>query len=136
MRRNGFVTPQIIYDWPLIAGEYLAKYTNPTKITYPAGKTAGGTLHIEVISAQAPLVQQLQPEIIEKICGYFGFKAVARIKLIHSNKLPAEEVKVTKVALGSHESDRLDKMLEGIEDEELKLKLKSMGEYVIQRTIK
>jgi len=132
MRKNGFVTPQIIYDWPLIAGEYLAKYTNPIKITYPTGKNIEGTLHIEVISAQAPLIQQLQPEIIDKISSYFGFKAVARIKLIHSNKLPPEELKIPNLPLAAAQADKLDKMLAGMEDEALKLKLKSIGEYVLR----
>ena len=134
MRKNGFVTPKIIFDWPLIVGEYLAKYTTPIKIHYPASKNCDGTLHIEVISAQSPIIQQLQPEIIEKIAVYCGFRAVARIKLIHTNKLPNEELEVKTKALTSEQSERLDKMLAGLEDGELRNKLMSMGEYVIRKS--
>ena len=133
MRKNGFVTPRIIFDWKLIVGEYLAKYTTPLKIHFPANKNHDGTLHIEVISAQSPIIQQLQPEIIEKIAVYCGFKAVARIKLIHTNKLPQEIAEIKKRPLNAEEIVALDKMLEELEDGDLRDKLKSMGEYVIRK---
>lgn len=134
MRKAGFATPKIISEWPLIVGDYLAQHTTPLKITYPANKGADGTLHIEVVSAQAPIIQQLQPEIIERIAAYLGYKAIVRIKLIHSNKLPPEKNLEKKLSLNHEQAEKLDKMLEGLEDEELKSKLKSIGEHVIQRS--
>jgi hypothetical protein len=85
IRKKGFASAQIIYEWEQIVGPFLAKNTTPLKITYPINKNVDGTLHIQVISAQAPIIQTLEVEIIEKIATYFGFKAVQRIKLIHGS---------------------------------------------------
>ena len=85
IRKKGFASAQIVYDWPLIVGDFLARNTTPLKITFPLNKNIDGTLHIEVISAQAPIIQTLEQEIIEKIATYFGFRAVQRIKLVHSS---------------------------------------------------
>lgn len=87
IKNKGFADAQVIYDWQLIVGDFLAKCTTPLKVTYPLNKNAGGTLHIEVISAQAPIIQTLEPEIIEKLASYFGYKAIDRIRLVHSSKI-------------------------------------------------
>jgi hypothetical protein len=83
IRNKGFASAQIIYDWEAIVGGYLAKHTTPIKIAMPMNKNTDGVLHIQVVSSVAPIIQTLEPEIIEKIATYFGFKAVARIKLVH-----------------------------------------------------
>jgi hypothetical protein len=133
IRKNGFVTPQIIFDWSVIVGDYLAEFTTPLKITFPAQKNANGCLHIEVIGAQAPVVQSLEQEIIEKIAVYFGFKAITKIKLLHSRELPREKPVTAETTLTTVEAKKLDKMLASVEDAELKEKLKSIGKYVIRR---
>lgn len=133
MRKNGFVTPQIIFDWPLIVGDYLAESTTPIKINFPKNKNCDGVLFIEVIGAQAPIIQQLESEIIEKIAIYFGFKAVAKIKLIHSGEMPKQKTHKKEAPLTAEESIRLDKLLEDVKDIELRDKLKSIGEHVIRR---
>jgi len=38
-------------------------------------------MHLVVKPAHAPLVQQVIPEIIERVNRFFGYRAVARIKL-------------------------------------------------------
>lgn len=38
-------------------------------------------MHLVVKPAHAPLVQQVLPEIIERVNRFFGYRAVARIKL-------------------------------------------------------
>lgn len=86
IRQKGFASAQIVTEWELIVGGYLAKHTTPLKITYPINKNVDGTLHIEVISAQAPIIQTLEVEIIEKIATYFGYRAIQRIKLVHSSR--------------------------------------------------
>jgi len=86
IKNKGFTDAQVIYDWQIIVGDFLAKHTTPLKITYPHNKNTDGTLHIEVISATAPIIQTLEPEIIEKIASYFGFKAIEKIRLIHSSR--------------------------------------------------
>ncbi len=132
IRKKGFATAQIIFDWNLIIGDELAKYTTPLKVHYPTGKTAGGTLHIEVEHAQALHVQQLEPLIIEKIATYFGFRAVDKLKLIHVNthRKPVKEIRAD---IPAAEIENLDKLTDGIEDSELRERIKSIGNNILQR---
>ncbi|MEZ5648454.1 MAG: DciA family protein [Alphaproteobacteria bacterium] len=79
--KQGFATAAVITDWPLIIGKELAAATLPQRITFPTGKRREGILHIRVASAMALDVQHRAPQILARINGYFGYAAVAQIKL-------------------------------------------------------
>lgn len=83
LRRRGFAEATIITDWATIVGKALADNSQPSRIVFPRGTRAGGTLHLRVSGAFAPEVQHLAPQIIERINGHFGYGAVARIELHH-----------------------------------------------------
>jgi hypothetical protein len=42
-----------------------------------------GTLTLKVQSSQATRLQHLEPQLIERINGYFGYRAIARLRLLH-----------------------------------------------------
>jgi hypothetical protein len=132
IRKNGFITAQIIFDWDIIVGDYLAKYTTPIKVAFPANKSTDGVLHIEIIGAQAMILQQMEQDIIGKISGYFGYKAVSKIKLIHSNRLPEDNYQ-PEIKFSAEEISNLDKLTSEVEDAELKEMLQRIGKRILEK---
>jgi hypothetical protein len=80
-RRFGFVQSSVVSRWPEIVGPTHARVCTPEMIRFPPGEKAEGIMHLVVKPAHAPLVQQVLPEIIERVNRFFGYRAVARIKL-------------------------------------------------------
>jgi hypothetical protein len=80
-RRFGFVQSSVVTRWPEIVGPRHARVCSPEAIRFPPGEKAEGILDLVVVPAHAPLIQQVIPEIIERVNRFFGYKAVARVKL-------------------------------------------------------
>ncbi|MBX7495422.1 DUF721 domain-containing protein [Qipengyuania sp. 6B39] len=80
-RRFGFVQSSVVSRWPEIVGETHAKVCTPEMIRFPPGEKSEGIMHLVVLPAHAPLIQQILPDIIERVNRFFGYQAVARIKL-------------------------------------------------------
>lgn len=88
-KKRGFAEAGILTDWPAIVGEHLASHTMPEKIAFARGARSAGTLHIVTESAFAPELQHLEPQVLERINGYFGYHAVARLRIQHGRVVPA-----------------------------------------------
>ncbi|MEE4289741.1 MAG: DciA family protein [Erythrobacter sp.] len=80
-RRFGFVQSSVVTRWPEIVGPAHARVCAPESIRFPPGEKSQGILQLVVTPAHAPLIQQVIPEIIERVNRFFGYSAVARIKL-------------------------------------------------------
>ncbi|MEP2736878.1 MAG: DciA family protein [Erythrobacter sp.] len=80
-RRFGFVQSNVVTRWPEIVGPTHAKVCSPEAIRFPPGEKSEGILQLVVVPANAPLIQQVIPEIIERVNRFFGYNAVARIKI-------------------------------------------------------
>lgn len=80
-RRFGFVQSSIVSRWPEIVGEAHARVCSPEMIRFPPGEKSDGILELVVLPAHAPLIQQVLAEIAERVNLFFGYRAVARIKL-------------------------------------------------------
>lgn len=80
-RRFGFVQSSVVTRWPEIVGEQHAKVCMPEAIRFPPGEKSDGILQILVLPAHAPLIQHVIPEIMDRVNRFFGYKAVARVKL-------------------------------------------------------
>jgi hypothetical protein len=65
-------------NWIAIVGSDFAGKCTPEKITY---STRGGMLMLRVASQHALEISYLSGIILEKIAVYFGYKAVAELKL-------------------------------------------------------
>src|SRR5512144_3159687 len=80
--RRGFAGGRVVAEWGSIVGEHLAARSLPERVTRPADGRGGGTLHVRVASgALAVELQHVEPVIIERINTYFGYRAVARLRL-------------------------------------------------------
>jgi hypothetical protein len=80
-RRFGFVQSSIVSRWDEIVGPRYSRVSTPESIRFPAGKKADGTLELVVEGAHAAMMQHVVPEIIERVNRFFGYSAVARVKM-------------------------------------------------------
>ncbi|MBC8338113.1 MAG: DUF721 domain-containing protein [Rhodospirillales bacterium] len=134
--KRGFADGDILKDWAGIAGAHMAAHSQPEKIAYPKGASDGGTLHLRIDSgAMATELQHLQPLLIERINGYFGFRAVDGIKIIQG-PLPDRQKKPdwSPRKLDPGEESRLAENLMDVDDEDLRKALQTLGRAVIGRS--
>ena len=82
--RRGLAFGGLLAEWPSIVGPRLAERTAPYRIVFPHGQRENAVLHLRVATAAALDLQHLEPQVIERINSFFGYKAVARLKLIHA----------------------------------------------------
>lgn len=80
-RRFGFIQSSVVTRWPEIVGARHARICSPEAIRFPPGEKANGILELVVVPAHAPLLSHVTPEIIERVNRFFGYSAVARVKL-------------------------------------------------------
>ncbi len=80
-RRFGFIQSSVVSRWPEIVGPHHGKICAPESIRFPVGEKSEGILQLVVVPAHAPFIQQVTEEIIERVNRFFGYRAVARIKL-------------------------------------------------------
>ncbi len=91
-RRFGFVQSSVVTRWPEIVGETHARVCAPEAIRFPPGEKVDGILQLVVLPAHAPLIQHVIPEIMERVNRFFGYKAVARVKLRQGEVKPRSAV--------------------------------------------
>lgn len=134
-KKRGFIENRIITDWSNITGGELATNSSPRKLVFQKDKTTDGTLHIEVYdSAIAMELTYMEPVLIEKIACYFGYKAVARLKIIqkpmsmrHASSKPENKI----ITLSNEQQQYLNSSLQDVEDEEMRNALKGLGTGVL-----
>jgi hypothetical protein len=95
--KYGFSAATLITDWPTIAGRELSAFTAPERLKWPrgvehsedepdgAGKgRPGATLLLRVDAARALDVQYNARQIIERINAYFGYAAIAELRILQA----------------------------------------------------
>ncbi len=132
---RGLADGVIVKDWAEIAGSELARCSQPEKIAYPGRERIEGTLHLRINhSGIAPELQHLEPLVLERINGYFGFKAVARLKLIHGPlpERPPVREPVSRPLNETEERTLVDDLVD-VEDPDLRHALEGLGRAVMGR---
>jgi hypothetical protein len=134
LKKRGAALGDILARWREIAGPLLAAETQPEKLVYAAGAAAGATLEIAVSPAFALEVQHLSPLIIERINGYFGYRAVAGLRLKQMPirlAEPAAPPSRTIRPLTAAEQAKLAAMLDGVADRGLRQALEKLGRSLL-----
>lgn len=130
--KRGFAAAQLITEWTSIVGPDWAETVSPERLSFPPGERRDGTLHVRVAPAAAPVVQHRAPLLIERINGFFGYGAVARLRLVQAPLArPRRSARPAPRPLGPEERDALDRRLAGIDDPDLRAALRRLGEAVI-----
>ncbi len=100
--KYGFSAASLISDWPQIVGRDLSRHTSPQRLKWPRYVPAyqdvetgcegrpGATLILHVDPAKALDIQYGTTQLIERINGYFGYRAVSDIRIVQAPIKPAD----------------------------------------------
>lgn len=113
--KHGFASASLISDWATIIGDELAASCQPVKLAFPQGKRDAGTLHLHVTGGAALEIQHITPQIIERINGHLGYRAVARLKLIQG-QTPRRTHARRRLADRSQQRPPKPEHLDGLDD--------------------
>lgn len=129
--RRGFGEGGLIADWPAVVGEEIARFTAPMKLSFPRGQRRDGTLTLRAAGAFSTELQHLAPQLLERINGYLGYGAIARLK-IEQGRLPARARKESppQAPLAPAEESELASALQRIGDDDLRRALDALGRAV------
>src|SRR5262245_39734929 len=96
-RARGFATAALLADWPAIVGAELAQFTMPDRVVWPRhrddeGETVqhrgrreeGAVLILRVDGPRAIEVQHRSRQILERVNGHFGYRAVAEMRILQA----------------------------------------------------
>lgn len=127
-RRFGFVQSSVVSRWPEIVGARHARVCSPESIRFPPGEKTEGILQLVVVAAHAPMIQHVIPEIIERVNRFFGYKAVARVKMRQGEvKAPAASKPQAAAPSLKPVPFELGESLRDIGDPELRAVLESLA---------
>jgi hypothetical protein len=127
-RRFGFVQSSVVTRWPEIVGLRHARVCAPESIRFPPGEKCDGILQLVVLAAHAPMIQHVVPEIMDRVNRFFGYKAVAKVK-IRQGEVKAPAATRPKAAPPSPKPVPLElgESLRDIGDPELRAVLESLA---------
>ncbi len=124
-KKRGFVESRLITEWPQIVGAQLAAHCSPEKLVFDRWNQAGAKLHLVTESGWALELQHMEPVLLEKIAGFFGFKAVERL-VIRQGQLPQKSV--PRVRTNLDETAIANTALPAaVEDDDLRLALQRLA---------
>jgi hypothetical protein len=139
--KYGFSAATLITDWPAIVGREIATVTVPERLKWPrtvehaeddthtstAKGRPGATLVLRADGSQALAVQYGSRQIIERINAYFGYAAVAELRIVQAPVDPAPGL-VQPVRRAT--AQPLTKEVAGIADAALRDALARLGAQV------
>ncbi|MEZ5923765.1 MAG: DciA family protein [Hyphomicrobiaceae bacterium] len=89
--KHGFPAGRLALDWTAIVGAELARFTRPEKIKWPRpieddeeSASAGATLVLRVEGARALDVQYRAGQIMERINGFLGYRAITELRIVQA----------------------------------------------------
>ena len=131
--RRGFGEGAIITDWPAIVGAELAALSAPEKLSFPPGERRGGQLQVRVAGPMAVELQHLEPLVLERINGHFGYQAIARLRIVQGPiPLRARQAKPAPAGpLNEGQEAQLSGCLSGVCDPPLRAALERLGRTLL-----
>ena len=127
-RRRGLAEAKLLTEWPTVVGPLLATRCHPIRLR-PRSEGPGGVLVLHVAGAAALELQHSEPQILERINGYFGYGAVARLRLIQA-PLPRSKDRALQRAsrdVSDAEEIEIAQAVRDIRDLDLRAALRDLG---------
>jgi len=139
IQRRAGMTLDLIASWDEIAGEQHAAQSRPEKLQWPRQLSDDdpfepATLIVACEGGHAMFLQHDSAAIINRINTYFGFSAVARLKLVQKPIVRREQRskhRIPEIAPGK--AADLTVILDQITDEKLKASLEKLGKGVFSK---
>jgi hypothetical protein len=94
--KYGFSAATLLTDWATIVGKELSSYSAPERLKWPRGVAIredveagaegrpGAVLVLRVDPARALDVEYKGRQILERINGYFGYRAIAELRILQA----------------------------------------------------
>lgn len=131
--KKGLALGSLIGDWSSLVGARLAGCTIPHRLALPRGQKGEGTLYLRVSGGAALELAHAEPQIIERINSFFGFRAVARLKLVQAPP-PSRKPGPPPRPLTAAEERSIHRRLAMIEDPGLRDSLLRLGRSLAGRS--
>lgn len=129
--KRGLAFGPLLTDWADVVGPHLAGRVTPEKLVFPRAAKENAVLHVSAAPAYALEIQHLEPLIIQRINGFFGYAAVARLKCTPGRHVqPVKKPPVLR-RLTAEEENRLTVAASTIEDPELRAAIERFGRAVL-----
>lgn len=140
LRRKAGMTTGLVAAWGEITGPGLRDLTRPEKLVWPARRDEGdpfepATLVIACEAVAALRLQHQTGELLARVNAFFGFAAVARIKIVQkavNQHRPDRKPKLRDLAPAEHQ--RVADMVARIEDPRLQKALRDFAETTLRRS--
>ena len=128
-RKRGFPEARVLSDWPAIVGPALAAVTMPEQLN------ASGTLRVRVAGPQATELSHMEPEILERIAVYYGYRAARKLAFVQGpipagDDTPAPPPTATPAP---EDARAIDQLVAPTADSSLKSALAALGRAVTQQ---
>ena len=153
IERRAGMTMDLIASWEEIVGERHAALSRPEKLNWPRRSDdedafEPATLVVACDGGHALFMQHDSTEVLASVNDYFGFTAVSKLKLVQKPLQTMPQRRKARMPRGvggagggigagsqrgelaQAKADRLEAMVDGIEDENLKKALKKLGKGV------
>ena len=133
--KKAFAEADVICNWVNIAGSEVAAYSKPIKIDFKKDERTGGTLFVETYGGAFALELQTKSKLlIEKVNVFFGYQAVANIKIVQNSKYPENLVQDVindqKMLVTKEEENYIETASNGLKSDNLSRALKNLGRAI------
>lgn len=139
IERRAGMTTDLVASWEEIVGEHHGTKSRPEKLNWPRQASDDdpfepATLVIACEGGHALFLQHDSTTLIERVNTYFGFNAVARIKLVQKPLAKRDQArKLAKSNLPEQKKLDLEALLEDVSDPTLKAALERLGRGVFSK---
>jgi len=138
--KQGQLFGKMLAEWTHIAGADIAAKTTPLDLKYAKklDKKSQATLHLAVQSAYALELSYQKSLLIERLNMFFGYPAIKDIKMVQHDNIMGNKKPLAKPPrlLTMQEEQILDKMVGGIQENDLQMALKNLGKAITSRQTK
>ena len=139
--KKAFAEADVICNWKDIAGDEISAYSRPIKIDFKKDERTGGTLFVETYSGAFALELQTKSKLlIDKVNVFFGYQAVAHIKIVQNSKHPdvivQDVIKPQKMLVSEEEENYIEEVSNGLKSNNLEDALKRLGRAVFNHNKK
>jgi hypothetical protein len=130
---RGFAVSRLLTHWTEIAGEDLARVTEPVEVSY--GKGFGATLTLLVPGAHAPMIEMQKERLREKVNACYGYNAISRIRLTQTARSGFAEPQAAFAhqppAPSPEVAEAAQRTVDGVADDGLRAALEALGRNIL-----
>lgn len=129
--KRALAEASLIAQWPSIVGRDFARACQPRRLVFPDRKARReATLVLRVKPGEATRLAHLEPVLVDRVNGFFGYQAVKRLKLEQGQlvdrtppprprpqpSLDDSESRAARARIGQIDDDRLRDALHRLSD--------------------